>query len=128
VGWVIVPRALRAILSLMDKYSPALDGVFVALADPTRRAVVGRLGEGPASVGELARAFPMALPSFMKHVRTLEAQGLIRTRKSGRVRTCMLERQRLDLVDGWLAQQRSIWEGRTDRLEQFVIDPPEEQL
>jgi DNA-binding transcriptional ArsR family regulator len=136
---VIVPRgagsrrplrvaSLRAILSLMDKYSAALDGVFVALADPTRRAVVGRLGVGPASVGELAQAFPMALPSFMKHVRTLEAQGLIRTRKSGRVRTCVLERQRLDLVDGWLAQQRSIWEGRTDRLEQFVVDPREEQL
>jgi DNA-binding transcriptional ArsR family regulator len=112
----------------MDKYSTALDGVFVALADPTRRAVVARLGVGPASVGDLAREFPMALPSFMKHVRTLEARGLIRTRKSGRVRTCVLERQRLDLVDGWLAQQRRIWEGRTDRLEQFVIDPREEQL
>jgi DNA-binding transcriptional ArsR family regulator len=119
--------SLRAILSLMDKYSAALDGVFVALADPTRRAVVGQLGVGPASVGGLARAFPMALPSFMKHVRTLEATGLIRTTKSGRVRTCVLERQRLDVVDGWLAQQRRIWEGRTDRLEQFVTDPREEQ-
>ncbi|HWI22944.1 MAG TPA: metalloregulator ArsR/SmtB family transcription factor [Baekduia sp.] len=112
----------------MDKYSSPLDGVFVALADPTRRAVVGRLGAGPASVSELAQEFPMALPSFMKHVRTLEAEGLIRTRKSGRVRTCVLERQRLDLIDGWLAQQRRIWEERTDRLEQFVGDHPEEQL
>jgi DNA-binding transcriptional ArsR family regulator len=104
------------------QYSAQLDGVFVALADPTRRAVIGRLGRGPTSVGELAREFPMTLPSFMKHVRTLEANGLIRTTKVGRVRTCALDRDRLGLVDGWLAEQRRIWEDRTDRLEHFVTD------
>jgi DNA-binding transcriptional ArsR family regulator len=104
----------------MAQYSPALDGVFVALSDPTRRAVIRRLGVGPASVGELAREHPMALPSFMKHVRTLEANGLIRTKKSGRVRTCALDRRRLVLVEDWLGEQRRIWEERTDRLEQFV--------
>ncbi|GAA0926395.1 metalloregulator ArsR/SmtB family transcription factor [Nonomuraea longicatena] len=109
----------------MAQYSVQLDGVFVALADPTRRAVVGRLGHGPMSVGDLAREFPMTLPSFMKHVRTLESNGLIRTIKSGRVRTCVLNRERLALVDDWLAEQRRIWEGRTDRLEQFVTDPEE---
>jgi DNA-binding transcriptional ArsR family regulator len=88
--------------------------------DPTRRAVVRRLGKGPASVGELARAFPMTLPSFLKHVRTLEASGVIRTVKSGRVRTCTLDRARLALVDDWLAAERTVWEARTDRLEQFV--------
>jgi DNA-binding transcriptional ArsR family regulator len=88
--------------------------------DPTRRAVVRRLGKGPASVGELARAFPMTLPSFLKHVRTLEASGVIRTVKSGRVRTCTLDRARLALVDDWLAAEHTVWEARTDRLEQFV--------
>ncbi|SNY37156.1 ArsR/SmtB family transcription factor [Paractinoplanes atraurantiacus] len=104
----------------MAKYSAVLDDVFVALADPTRRGVVRRLGEGPATVGELARAYPMALPSFMKHVRTLESAGLIRTAKTGRVRTCVLDRERLAVVEDWLAEQRHVWEQRTDRLEQFI--------
>jgi DNA-binding transcriptional ArsR family regulator len=112
----------------MAQYSAQLDGVFVALADQTRRAVIRRLGRGPASVGDLAGEFPMALPSFMKHVRTLEGTGLIRTVKSGRVRTCMLNRERLTLVDDWLAEQRRIWQERTDRLEQFVTDSTEDQL
>ncbi len=114
-----------AILSRMAQHLAELDGVFVALADPTRRAVVRRLGRGPTSVGDLAREFPMTLPSFMKHVRTLESSGLIRTVKSGRVRTCALNRERLALVDDWLAEQRRIWKGRTDRLDQFVTDPEE---
>lgn len=104
----------------MEQYSPVLDGVFVALSDPTRRAVIRRLGRGPASVGDLAGEAPMTLPSFMKHVRMLESNGLIRTRKSGRVRTCELNRKRLDLIDDWLADQRAVWQGRTDRLEEFV--------
>lgn len=109
----------------MANYVADLDGVFVALADPTRREVVRRLGRGSESVGELARPFSMALPSFMKHVRMLETSGLIRTVKRGRVRTCTLNRKRLALVDGWLAEQRSIWEGRTDRLENLVADQEE---
>jgi DNA-binding transcriptional ArsR family regulator len=106
----------------MGNYSHELDRVFVALADPTRRAVIRQLGEGPASVGELAHGFPMALPSFMKHVRTLEACGLIHTSKSGRVRTCTLDRERLALVDDWLAEERRRWDARTDRLEQLVTN------
>ena len=73
-------------------------------------------------MGELARPFPITLPSFMKHVRTLESSGLIRTRKSGRVRACTLDRDRLSLVEDWLAGERRLWERRTDRLEQFVTD------
>lgn len=103
----------------MAKYG-ALDEVLVALADPTRRAVIRRLGAGAASVGELAAPFAMTLPSFMKHVRMLETSGVIRTSKSGRVRTCALNRDRLSLVDDWLAEQRLLWEQRTDRLDQFV--------
>jgi DNA-binding transcriptional ArsR family regulator len=104
----------------MAKSSPQLDAAFQALADPTRRAVLGRLGTGPASVGELAAPFSMALPSFMKHIRYLENTGWIRTRKTGRVRTCTLEKKSFDVIETWLSDQRSIWEGRTDRLERFV--------
>ncbi|CUU59025.1 DNA-binding transcriptional regulator, ArsR family [Parafrankia irregularis] len=106
----------------MAQYSAELDGVFVALADPTRRGVIRRLGQGPTSVGDLAREFPMTLPSFMKHVRTLESNGLIHTVKSGRVRTCVLNRERLALVDDWLGEQRRLWEARTDRLERLVTE------
>jgi DNA-binding transcriptional ArsR family regulator len=105
------------------QYSAQLDRVFGALADPTRRAVLARLGRGTASVGDLASAFPMTLPSFMKHIRTLEASGLVRTSKSGRVRHCQLNRDRLGLVEDWLADQRGMWEDRTDRLEQFLTTP-----
>ena len=111
----------------MAQYSAQLDGVLIALADPTRRGVIRRLGRGPTSVGELAREFPMTLPSFMKHVRMLESHGLIRTAKSGRVRTCVLNRERLTVLDDWLAEQRRIWEERTDRLERLVTDPKENQ-
>jgi len=111
----------------MAQYSAEIDGVFVALTDPTRRDVIRRLGRGPTSVGDLAREFPMTLPSFMKHVRTLETNGLIRTIKSGRVRTCVLSRDRLALVDDWLAEQRRIWGERTERLERLVTDPTEKQ-
>ncbi|BBK30866.1 ArsR family transcriptional regulator [Stella humosa] len=110
----------------MEQYLPSLDGIFQALADPTRRAVLGRLGQGPASVGELARPFAMALPSFMKHIRLLEESGWIRTQKRGRVRTCTLERQSFAAVDNWLAAQRALWEGRTDRLERFVTTADQE--
>lgn len=104
-----------------------LDGAFQALADPTRRAVLGRLGAGPASISELAAPFDMALPSFMKHIRYLEKTGWVRTRKTGRVRTCVLERTSFDVVENWLSQQRSIWEGRTDRLERFVTAPADKE-
>jgi hypothetical protein len=62
----------------------------------------------------------MALPSFMKHIRYLENTGWIRTRKTGRIRTCTLEKKSFDVIETWLSDQRSIWEGRTDRLERFV--------
>src|SRR5918993_3419004 len=109
----------------MAQYAAVVDGVFVALADPTRRAVIRHLGRGPSSVGDLARAFPMTLPSFMKHIRTLEDTGLIRTAKAGRVRTCVLNPERLALVEDWLAHPRRVWEERTDRLQTLVTDPEE---
>ena len=104
----------------MENYQGRLDGIFQALADPTRRAVLSMLGAGPASISELAKPFAMALPSFMKHIHLLEGSGLILTRKQGRVRTCAIEKNQFALVENWLSAQRAIWEGRTDRLEQFV--------
>jgi len=106
----------------MDKFSVDTDLVFAALADRTRRAVVQRLSAGPCSVSELARDFPIALPSFMKHITALEASGLIRTRKTGRVRSCELNRAGLGVVEHWLDAQRRSWEQQTDRLQAFAED------
>ena len=108
------------IVSFMANYSPRLDQVFGALSDPTRRAIVVRLCEGEASVGELAEPFAMALPSLMKHIRVLETSGLIATEKTGRVRTCTLKVTALETIEQWSAAQRAIWESRFDRLEAYV--------
>jgi DNA-binding transcriptional ArsR family regulator len=104
----------------MDNHRARLDGVFGALADPTRREVVRALGRGPASVSELAAPFSIALPSFLKHVAVLERSGLVRSRKSGRVRTCELVPRALLRAEDWLAKQRTTWEARTDRLTELV--------
>jgi DNA-binding transcriptional ArsR family regulator len=104
----------------MDQYCDGLSGIFQALGDPTRRAVLGRLSAGPASVSELARPFEMALPSFMKHIRQLEGSGLIRTRKQGRIRSCEIDRRQFAAAENWLAAQRAVWEGRADRLAQYA--------
>lgn len=111
---------LQPIVSHMANYSPALDDVFLALADPTRRAIVNRLTVGEASVTELAAPFTMALPSFMKHISMLERCGLIRTSKQGRTRTCELEAARLAQAQSWLDKQRAQWEAHTDRLAAYV--------
>ncbi|WP_019604084.1 ArsR/SmtB family transcription factor [Teredinibacter turnerae] len=97
-----------------------LDAVFHALGDNTRRAVIARLGGGPASVKELAEPFPMALPSFMKHIAILENSGLITSEKQGRVRTCRLREDNFALAQQWFDAQRDLWESRTDRLADFV--------
>ena len=114
-----------AIVSFVAKYSDELSEIFTALADPTRRAVVDRLGRGPATISELAEPLSISLPSFLKHVRTLEDCGLIRTRKSGRVRTCVLDERRLGIIDQWLDVQRRSWEAATDRLDAFVTADPQ---
>jgi DNA-binding transcriptional ArsR family regulator len=104
----------------MANQSAQLGDVFYALADPTRRAIVGALGRGPASVSALAAPFPMALPSFMKHLSVLEQSGVIRSHKVGRVRTCELRPKALSRAEQWLVQQRSVWEARADRMSVFV--------
>ncbi len=104
----------------MEQYQDPLDGIFQALADPTRRAVLGRLGLGPASISDLAQPFDMALPSFLKHIRQLEGAGLICTSKAGRVRTCTVAPERFAAIATWLDAQQALWDARTDRLESFV--------
>ncbi len=111
----------------MDHYSAELSNIFQALADPTRRAVLGELSRGAASVGDLAKPFDMALPSFMKHIHYLEECGLIRTHKAGRVRICTIEKKSFLAVESWLAAQRALWEERTDRLEQFVMSSQQQE-
>lgn len=101
---------------------PSLDGVFHALSDSTRRAVLARLSTGPASVSELAQPFEMALPSFMQHLKVLEGSGLVSTQKEGRVRTCEMEPAALTTAQDWIAEQKALWEGRLDRLEAYLDD------
>jgi DNA-binding transcriptional ArsR family regulator len=93
-----------------------LDPVFRALADPTRRAIIERLTAGDATVSELARPLDMSLPAVMQHVQLLEDSGLVRTRKSGRVRTCRVESAALRAAESWLAERRTLWARRLDRL------------
>ena len=104
----------------MENYQPSLDAAFHALADPTRRAVVSRLAKGPAPVKELAGPFGMGLPSFMKHLRILEEDGLISSEKVGRVRICRVNAERLAVAESWLSEQRALWQARTERLADYV--------
>jgi DNA-binding transcriptional ArsR family regulator len=97
-----------------------VDTVLQALADSNRRQIVERLVDGPASVSELAEPFAMSLSAVMQHLAVLEACGLVRSEKQGRVRTCYLETEPLRVAEGWFSGQRSLWEHRLDRLGSFL--------
>lgn len=97
-----------------------LDQAFHALANPTRRSVIERLGQGSATVSELAEPFAMALPSFMQHLRVLETSGLIETQKRGRVRTVRIRPTNLRRAARWLVEQRGLWERRLDQLDAYL--------
>jgi DNA-binding transcriptional ArsR family regulator len=101
---------------LVSYMANQLDHIFTALADPTRRAVIARLGQGEASVKTLAAPHDMALPSFLKHLDMLERAGLVQSRKDGRVRVCTLHPEAFAPAESWLDQQRGHWSGRIDRL------------
>lgn len=108
----------------MAYHSNDLDALFQSLSDPTRRAILARLAQGPASVTDLAAPFDMALPSFMAHLRKLEEGGLIDSQKDGRVRTCALRAGAFGPARDWLEAQRLLWEGRLDRLEAYLKTLP----
>lgn len=108
------------ILNHMVQYSPALDTAFGALADPTRRGILERLGRSDAGISELAEAFDMTLTGVKKHVGVLEAAGLVTTEKVGRVRQCRLGPRRLDDETAWIATYRRMLDGRLNRLGEFL--------
>jgi DNA-binding transcriptional ArsR family regulator len=100
--------------------------MFHALADGSRRGMVDRLSEGPASVSELARPLAMALPSVVKHLAVLEAGGIVLSAKAGRVRTYRIAPGALSVVESWVAERKSKWNSHFDRLEQFLADKKRE--
>jgi len=105
----------------MPNQERRLDQVFQALSDPTRRAVLKRLCRGPAATLELARPFGMALPSFTQHLRMLEKFGLVRSTKTGRVRTYALAPKPLRAAETWMSDQRELWERRLDQLDAYLL-------
>jgi DNA-binding transcriptional ArsR family regulator len=117
------PHTLRQVLN----YDGSLDRVFQALADPTRRDIVERLTRGPASVSALAEPLAMSLPAVMQHLQVLEACGLVRSEKVGRVRTCQVEPPALRTAEDWLARQRTAWETRLDHLGDYLTDAPDDE-
>jgi DNA-binding transcriptional ArsR family regulator len=104
----------------MVQFQVALDRSFTALADPTRRAILLRLGRSNASISELASGFEMTLTGLKKHVQILETAGLVTTEKQGRVRHCSLGPKRLDDVTSWITSYRSMFEERLDHLADFL--------
>jgi DNA-binding transcriptional ArsR family regulator len=110
------------ILKHVLNQSTPLDRVFQALADPSRRLMVERLTRGPASVSELARPLDMSLAAVVQHVQVLEASGLVRSEKIGRVRTCAIEPAALRTAEQWITERRTSWEHRLDRLGGFLAE------
>ena len=109
---------------MLDQADP-LDRVFQALADPSRRLMVERLSRGPASVSELARPLSMSLAAVVQHVQVLEACGLVRSEKVGRVRTCQIAPATLHSAERWIAERRSTWERRLDALGEYLAEHPD---
>ena len=109
----------------MLNQSVALDQVFHALADPTRRTMVERLCCGPMTVSQLARPLPMSLPGVVQHLQVLEASGLVRSTKIGRVRTCRIDEAALQAAETWMSERRALWARRLDDLGDYLakIDP-----
>lgn len=104
----------------------AVDHVFHALGDPTRRQLIERLSRGPASVSDLAKPLGITMAAVVQHIQVLERSGIIRTEKVGRVRTCRLEPEGLDVAAAWIAERRNLWERRLDRLGDLLAEdePP----
>jgi DNA-binding transcriptional ArsR family regulator len=104
-----------------------IDSVFRALSDPTRRDVLGRLSARSASVSDPAATYDMALPSFVEHLKVLERSGLVRSHKTGRVRTYELVPDQLRVAENWLARQRTLWERRLDQLDSYLMKMKKEK-
>ncbi len=110
----------------MLQHQAPLDLMFQALADPARRGMVERLCRGPASVSELAKPLAMSLSAVVQHLQVLEGSGLVRSDKTGRVRTCRIEPAALRTAEKWIAARRANWERRLDRLGDFLAEQEDE--
>jgi DNA-binding transcriptional ArsR family regulator len=119
--------ATGTLLSYMAKQNPDLSPLFHALADGTRRGILSALAHGPMTVSALAQPTGLRLPTVMRHLDVLETVGLIATTKDGRVRSCALVPAALTPMQGWIADQRAVWDGRLDRLEDYVMNVMEKQ-
>jgi DNA-binding transcriptional ArsR family regulator len=106
--------------------SPDIDRIFHALGDPTRRALMEKLSDGPMSVSKLAEPLAITLAAVVQHLQVLEESGLVRTEKSGRVRTCRIEPTGLAAATTWLTARRSRWEQRLDALDNLLKEEEEE--
>jgi DNA-binding transcriptional ArsR family regulator len=106
----------------MQTQAAALDHVFHALADPARRVMVDRLTRGPATVGDLAKPLAMSLPAVMQHLQVLEISGLVKSEKTGRVRTCRIEPKALRTAERWITSRRALWEKRLDKLGEILAE------
>jgi len=107
----------------MNKRTFDIDRIFQALGDPTRRAMVEKLSQGPVSVSRLAEPFGITLAAVVQHLQVLEECGLVQTEKLGRVRTCSIDPAGLSAAAQWLADRRSLWERRLDRLGDLLAEP-----
>jgi DNA-binding transcriptional ArsR family regulator len=99
-----------------------IDQVFHALGDPMRRRLVERLSSGPASVSDLAEPLGITLAAVVQHLQILERSGVVRTQKVGRVRTCRIEPAGLNIAADWIAERKSLWERRLDRLGDILAE------
>ena len=109
----------------MHRKKPDIDRVFHALGDPSRRAIVEKLSEGPLSVSRLAEPLDITLAAVVQHLQVLEESGLVQTEKVGRVRTCRIETAGLSAAEKWIGDRRSMWERRFDRLGDLLVEPDE---
>lgn len=109
----------------MPNQRASINRVFHALGDPTRRAIVEKLSEGPISVSRLAVPLDMTLAAVIQHLQVLEKSGLVHTEKVGRVRTCRIEPSGLSVAEQWIEDRRSLWEKRFDRLGELLAEPDE---
>jgi DNA-binding transcriptional ArsR family regulator len=109
------------VTQMVEARASRLNQVFGAVADPTRRAILGRLGRSPARVTDIARDFPMSLNSVSKHLQVLERAGLVRREIRGREHLCSLNVLPLREAAGWMEQVRSFWEERLGALERHIV-------
>lgn len=118
--WLTIRHLVLMLNSMAEYHAQTLDRVFHALADPTRRAMLGQLAEGERKIGELAAPYRMSLAAASKHVKVLETAGLVRRRIAGRTHLCQLQAAPLAAAETWLRHYERFWTERLDALEALL--------